>query len=64
MIVGDLDMDAESLFNHLCNDFCIDTGDDDCDIDVDPTNVNQYIVWANGGLGETAFIHFRRSGSQ
>ena len=28
---------------------------------MDPTNQMQYIVWAMGGLGETAFIHFSRS---
>lgn len=37
------------------------TGDDVCDIPIDPSNMNQYIVWANGGLGETAFIHFNRA---
>ena len=36
-------------------------GDDTCDSDIDPSNQDQYIVWANGGLGETAFIHFNRA---
>ena len=37
---------------------------DDCEKDIDPANVNQYIVWATGGLGETAFIHSERSGGE
>ena len=36
---------------------------DSCDIDF-TVNQNQYIVWAIGGLGETAFIHFQRSDSK
>ncbi len=36
-------------------------GDVDCDLDIDPDNTQQYIVWAVGGLGETAFRHFSRS---
>lgn len=38
-----------------------DGKDDSCDIPISPTNMNQYIVWATGGLGETAFIHFNRA---
>ena len=38
--------------------------DDDCDISFDPDNANQYIVWGIGGLEETAFRHFVRSGSK
>ena len=34
---------------------------DMCDINFAPSNTNQYIVWAVGGLGETAFIHFSRA---
>lgn len=34
---------------------------DACDTTIDPNNMNQYIVWAIGGLGETAFIHFNRA---
>ena len=46
------------------------TDDGECDIDFDPSNQDQYIVWANGPLGdngdagETAFIHFTRSGGK
>jgi hypothetical protein len=36
-------------------------GDTGCDQVINPNLMNQYIVWANGGLGETAFIHFTRS---
>ena len=36
-------------------------GDPVCDIDFDISNQDQYIVWAIGGLGETAFVHFVRS---
>lgn len=32
--------------------------DSTCDINIDPTNSNQFIVWAIGGLGRTAFKHF------
>ena len=35
--------------------------DSTCDITIDPTNQNQYIVWGVGGLGETAFKHFTRA---
>jgi len=35
--------------------------DSTCDITIDPTNRNQYIVWGVGGLGETAFQHFTRA---
>ena len=35
--------------------------DDECDIPIDVTRTDQYIVWANGGLGATAFIHFDRA---
>lgn len=34
---------------------------DMCDIALDPNSTNQYIVWAIGGLGETAFVHFSRA---
>ncbi|XP_064399010.1 mucin-2-like isoform X2 [Halichondria panicea] len=34
---------------------------DTCDLPVDPGNQNQYIVWGVGGLGETAFQHFKRA---
>ena len=37
------------------------TADTTCDTSIDPTNSNQYIVWAIGGLGETAFKHFLRA---
>lgn len=36
-------------------------GDSTCDIAFDPDNEEQYIVWAVGGVGETAFKHFRRA---
>ena len=38
--------------------------DDSCDISFDPANMNQYIVWANGRLGETVFYHFSRAGRE
>ena len=40
------------------------TGDDVCDLALDPDNENQYIVWGVGGLGETAFRHFTRAQSK
>ena len=40
------------------------TGDDVCDLALDPDNENQYIVWGIGGLGETAFRHFTRAQSK
>lgn len=36
-------------------------GDTECDIDFDVNNQNQFIVWAIGGLDQTAFIHTERS---
>ena len=36
-------------------------GDDRCDIDIDPDRIEQYVVWAVGGLGVTAFKHFNRA---
>ncbi len=42
---------------------CLFVLGDSCDIDF-TVNQNQYIVWAIGGLGETAFIHFQRSDSK
>ena len=35
--------------------------DDECDIAVNSSNTDQYIVWAIGGVGETAFVHFSRA---
>ncbi len=35
--------------------------DSSSDRPIDPGNVNQYVVWSVGGLGETAFIHFKRA---
>ena len=35
--------------------------DSTCDVAIDPANQNQYIVWAVGGLGQTAFKHFTRA---
>ncbi len=32
-----------------------------CDRVIDPNNRNQYIVWGVGGLGATAFQHFKRA---
>ena len=32
-----------------------------CDLPIDSSNTNQYIVWAVGGLGVTAFKHFSRA---
>ena len=43
------------MYVHTC------TADSDCDQDFDPDNEEQFIVWAIGGLGETAFIHFERA---
>ena len=40
------------------------TGDDVCDLALDPDNENQYIAWGIGGLGETAFRHFTRAQSK
>lgn len=37
------------------------TGDVTCDLPIDPDNEQQYIVWAVGGLGNTAFKHFARA---
>ncbi|XP_064398528.1 protein Skeletor, isoforms B/C-like [Halichondria panicea] len=37
------------------------TNDSTCDIPIDPLNMEQYIVWGVGGLGETAFQHFKRA---
>ena len=37
--------------------------DSDCDLILDPDNENQYIVWSIGGLGETAFRHFKNAPS-
>ena len=45
---------------HLSLSFLV--ADNDCDIPIDPDNTEQYIVWAIGGLEETAFRHFTRSG--
>ena len=42
--------------------FCF-VSDDACDLELDPNNTNQYIVWGVGGLGETAFRHFERAQS-
>ena len=39
------------------------SADTTCDRDIDPTNEDQYIVWAVGGLGESAFKHFLRASS-
>ena len=36
-------------------------GDSACDTNFNVSNQNQFIVWAIGGLGETAFIHFERA---
>ena len=40
--------------------YCL-AGDTTCDTNIDPDNENQYIVWAVGSLGETAFKHFLRA---
>ncbi len=37
------------------------SGDSRCDQAIDPNNKDQYIVWGVGGLGETAFQHFKRA---
>ncbi|XP_064398586.1 protein Skeletor, isoforms B/C-like [Halichondria panicea] len=37
------------------------TSDDTCDLPIDPDNEEQYIVWAVGGLGNTAYKHFARA---
>ena len=36
-------------------------GDSTCDLNIDPDNEEQYIVWGVGGVGETAFKHFERA---
>ncbi len=40
--------------------FLLSKDDSVCDTDFTP-NMQQYIVWAIGGLGQTAFIHFSRA---
>ena len=37
------------------------TGDSTCDLIISPDNENQYILWAIGGLEQTAFKHFIRT---
>ena len=54
------------LYNNFSKNYyyflmIIRTADTTCDTSIDPTNSNQYIVWAIGGLGETAFRHFIRA---
>ena len=50
--------------NRLPYDNVLFPDDADCDLPIDPTNEEQYIVWGVGPLGETAFRHFSRSGSK
>ena len=45
-------------------DSVLPLADSACDITIDPNNTDQYIVWAIGGLGETAFKHFNRANSK
>lgn len=40
----------------------ISHAEDECDLTLDPDK-DQYIVWGVGGLGETAFRHFKRATS-
>ena len=35
-----------------------------CDIEFNANSLDRYIVWAIGGLGETAFRHFIRADSE
>ena len=41
-----------------CYDYFV--ADEDCDLSFDPDST-QYIVWALGGIEETAFKHSKRS---
>ncbi len=43
---------------------CLCADDSTCDIPIDPLNMEQYIVWGVGGLGETAFQHFKRASGE
>ena len=43
---------------------CLFADDSTCDIPIDPLNMEQYIVWGVGGLGETAFQHFKRASGE
>lgn len=38
--------------------------DSTCDLPIDPSNEEQYIVWGVGGVGETAFKHFERANGE
>ena len=52
------------LTNYICSSYNIMLlfiGDSDCDLTFDPAN-EQFVVWAIGGIEETAFRHFDRSG--
>ena len=46
--------------SYLANFFALSKGDDSCDTDFTP-DMDQYIVWAVGGLDQTAFIHSSRA---
>jgi len=43
---------------------CVYVADSTCDIPIDPTNLNQYVVWAIGAVGDTAFKHFDRASGE
>ncbi len=45
---------SENFYSHS-------SADNTCDLPIDPDNENQFIVWAVGGLGVTAFKHFTRA---
>ena len=56
------ELEFTCLYNYYYNIFPV--ADSTCDTTIDPTNMNQYIVWAVGGLGKTAFKHFTRASSK